>query len=489
MKPLTPVWATIGILWLLALLSGAFYPLGRAEPPSEAEIARAIRNLGHPSFKVREEASELLWKAGRAAEASLEQAVQGSDAEVVRRAQQILERFRWGIYPDTPEEVVRLIHQYRSGDPNLREQAIEGLLRRGSIGYEVLLKIASAERNRAAKEWFWNRVALEIPRALPTTILEGNLALAEQTIELCAQEDNEQAIRNFAAFVLLRGRIDAKIREYEQRLQRQADPHAAIVLTYLYRAVGDLEKALAAAEAAGDESLTEALLHERGDWKRLAERADQRAKELGDIETLGFRAAYHRLAGNDAAFEKALEDIRRFASHAKVEEGDRWFSVEALMVNGQFEEAIALLSKSKNAQRAFQLLVAQSRYREAFELAGRLPPSIPLRVAQAETLYRLGEKDKAIKMFEEVGRELVNVSDNRQAGRYEVLLEAEGRLGLFELRRRHAGLVLRLSERENNLAWLFYCLYPDNGSHAQTWWRFLRGNSPASDPAELLQKL
>lgn len=481
-----------GVLLIGVAVLGLFptsFAAGQAESVSEAEIAGAIRNLGHPSFKVREQASQLLWKAGRAAETALERAAQSSDAEVVRRAQQILDRFRWGIYPDTPEEVVRLVDQYRSGDPNLREQAIEGLLRCGSLGYEVLLKIASAERNRAVREWFWNRVAVEIPRALPATIQQGNLGLAERMIELCAQEDNEQAIRNFAAFVLLRGRIDGKIREYEQRWERQGDRHSATVLTYLYRAAGDLTKALAAAEFVGDEFLIEALLHERGDWKKLAERADDRAKVSGDIETLGFRAAYHRLAGNQAAFEKALDDIRRFASNAGVEDGDRWFSVEALLVNGRFDEAIALLSKSKNALRAFNLLVAQARYREAFELASRLPPSIPLRVAQAETLYRLGEKEKALRLFEETGRELVNVSDNRQAGRYEPLLEAEGKLGLLDLRRRHAALILRLSEREHNLTWLFYCLYPDNGSDAQTWWRFLRGQSPAGDPVDLLGTL
>lgn len=461
----------------------------RAEPPSEADIARAIRDLGDARFAVREQASQTLWQAGRAAETALERALESRDAEVVRRAQQILERFRWGIYPDTPPEIVQLINQYRSGDPALREQAIEGLLRRGSAGHEVLLKIAAAEKDRAVREWFWNRVTVEIPRALPTTILEGNLALAERMIELCAQQDNEQAVRNFAAFCLIQNRLPQKIREYEEQLRRKGDKHTATILLYLHRAAGNLDKALTLAEAAEDEGLVEAMLMERGDWKRLAQQADERAKQLGDIETLGFRAAYHRLAGHEQAFEAALEDIRRFAAQASVEEGDRWFSVEALLVNRRFDEAIALLAKSKTALRAFQLLVAQARYREAFELASRLPSSIPLRTAQAEVLYFLGEKDRALQLFEEAGKELVNVTDNRQATRYEVLLESEGRLGLFDLRRKHAGLILRLSDKEHNLTWLFYCLYPEQGGHAQTWWRFLRAASPNADPADVLMQL
>ncbi|HEY7423835.1 MAG TPA: hypothetical protein VH682_06270, partial [Gemmataceae bacterium] len=43
-------------------------------------------------------------------------ALQSDDAEVVRRARAILDKFRWGIYGDTPAEVVTLIQTYKSID-------------------------------------------------------------------------------------------------------------------------------------------------------------------------------------------------------------------------------------------------------------------------------------------------------------------------------------------------------------------------------------
>jgi len=461
----------------------------RAAPPSEQEIARAVRELGDERYRVREQASEFLWKAGRLAEGPLERAAQSKDAEVVRRAQQILGRFHWGIYPDTPPEIVVLIEQYRSADPRLREQAIEGLLRRGIPGHEALLKIATAERDRAAREWFWNRVSQEIPRILPTTILDGNLALAEQLLELSAQEDNEQAVRNFVACLLLRDRLAPKIQEYRERVERTQDRHAAAILAYCYRAMGDLARARWAAEQAQDEFLLDGILFEQGDWKSLAERAERQAKTASDIESLGFRAAFHRLAGNEAAFQRALEDIRRYAANARMEEGDRWFSVEALLVNGQPDEAIKLLAGGSSVVKAFNLLAAQSRYQEALDLAAKSEASVPLSVARCRVLHLVGEKEKADAELKQVAEGLRTVKDSREAMGYEPLIELAGKLGKRGFQRECAAQILRLPERENHLSWLFHDLYPESGSNAEAWWSFLRSKHPQEQPAQLLERL
>ncbi len=94
------------------------FPVAAAPPdkPSERQVAGWIEELGNEDFGKREKASRQLWLAGEAAEAALENALQGSDPEVVRRARAVLDKFRWGIYGDTPSKVVALIQAYKAVD-------------------------------------------------------------------------------------------------------------------------------------------------------------------------------------------------------------------------------------------------------------------------------------------------------------------------------------------------------------------------------------
>ena len=82
-----------------------------------AEIAKAIRQLGDNDYAVHERASKFLWEAGQAAEPALQKALKSDDEEVAVRARTIMGKFKWGIYPDTPEQIVKLIRDYQFGDP------------------------------------------------------------------------------------------------------------------------------------------------------------------------------------------------------------------------------------------------------------------------------------------------------------------------------------------------------------------------------------
>src|SRR5262245_37768003 len=93
------------------------------EAPTPEAIAQAIRDLGGDRFADREKASRFLWAAGAAAEPALEKAAASPDPEVSRRAKAVLDRFRWGIYPDTPRELVALIDRYRAGTQEAKRDA------------------------------------------------------------------------------------------------------------------------------------------------------------------------------------------------------------------------------------------------------------------------------------------------------------------------------------------------------------------------------
>src|SRR5258705_13971394 len=81
--------------------------------PTKGQIARAIEQLGAPSFETRQAASDLLWKAGNSAAGALREAVKSTDPEVRTRAAALLAKLQLGLRPDTPPEVVALIDQFR----------------------------------------------------------------------------------------------------------------------------------------------------------------------------------------------------------------------------------------------------------------------------------------------------------------------------------------------------------------------------------------
>src|SRR5262249_8751114 len=114
--------AGIAAAVLLAFVIPAWAGKYTAEKMQHASKALSDRN-----FNVREKASRLLWEAGADAEEPLRTALRSGDAETARRAKLLLEKFDWGIFPDTPTEVVELINRYRESDRSVRLQIVPKL--------------------------------------------------------------------------------------------------------------------------------------------------------------------------------------------------------------------------------------------------------------------------------------------------------------------------------------------------------------------------
>src|SRR5262249_39290593 len=151
--------------------------LGQSAPTPE-EIAKAVEQLGDRRFAVREKASAFLAAAGKAAEPALRDALKSRDSEVVRRAQVILDQFRWGLYPDTPKEFVDLIRRYQSADGPAKQRVIRDLLGQGDKGYPFLLKIATAEDDVYVRQFLFETIEAEVSRLIPARLLNGGLDAA-----------------------------------------------------------------------------------------------------------------------------------------------------------------------------------------------------------------------------------------------------------------------------------------------------------------------
>ncbi len=147
------------------------------------QIKKAVKDLGDRSFFVREKASRLLWSAGVDAEGPLQAALKSGDAEAVRRARALLDKFQWGIFPDTPSEVVELIGRYRNGDRNVRMQVVEKLTDQGQPGFAVVKRLADMETDANERQAIYSKLAENAQRAVPPMLMAGKLDVVEDLLE------------------------------------------------------------------------------------------------------------------------------------------------------------------------------------------------------------------------------------------------------------------------------------------------------------------
>lgn len=473
-----------------------------------AQINRAAEQLGDESFAVRQRASELLWRAGDAARPALTQAAGSRDPEVVARARRILRSFRYGIYHDTPAEIVRLVSQFRHGSQTTRLAVLKRLMELEQTS--TLLALLDTEPDLRGREQLVRGLLKNFDQVVGGLFVDRNWTKAEQLLRMGAV--NHEGMRNYAAYLLLRGRFDEKIAELKGQRPQDAEPTAGnshelltprrrLLLVHLLRAKGDLPGALAAAKETGDSALVEHLRCELGRWKPLAESYDRAGREAdgklaGGIVHLGYTAAFHRLAGNSRQLQEAVTAIEELAD---AKPNKIRYCAETLIVNDRFQEAIVLYRRLGGTDE-FEILCRQCRFRDAFEAAAAGDPPgscspwladdtaedkspgrrarFDLGLAVAAVLYRLGEKQRAGKLFDELAQ--AAAGDNSLSMR--PVCRAEYELGLTDQAFRHAAMVMDTEWRLT----LLRAVFPRHEAAAELWWGFLcRRNPQQPRPATL----
>jgi hypothetical protein len=459
--------------------------------PTKEQIAKWVQQLGDNDFAVREEATKHLWQAGEAAEPALQGALSSDDAEVKRRARELLDKFRWGIYPDTPAKVVDLITAYRAADDNSKPRLLSELLKAGAHGSRAVVKIARAEPPALRRQLF-AQIAGELSTAVPAMIAEGNFDRLEALIEVGLAGDVGSGVSNYVAFWALRGKLADRIALHQALAEKGGEgaKQQYLVLAYLQRAKGDRAAARRAAEKAGREDLVEGILYEAGDWKALARLPEEVLGRSNDVEKLGYRAAYARLAGNGKAFETALDGLRKLSGQAPQRPPTRMFGpAKAQFLNDRPADALEVLTKGDNPALLFDVLCARLQFREALELADKAaaaggPQARTMEALKARTLYTLGERDKALALFAGCAGAIKDGADDSW---YEALLEAGLRAGLRDQAFEHAARMLSVSRDQGMPLRLLPKLFPESGESADMLWAVLRQQNPAQQPADTLK--
>lgn len=494
-------WWLVGIVWMASLAVQA--------APTADEIAKAIRQLGDDDFQVREKASKFLWTAGKHAEAALQKAAQSEDVEVARRARALLEKFKYGIYADTPADIVKLIQEYRNGDHGAKEKVLRELLKKGKGMLGTVQKLVATEEDEGVRSHYAEVIARETSNLAALMLGEGNYAAAEELLELTLAGKQGATYRNYAAYQKLRGRLDDKIRHIQS--ERAGDHSAWELLCYMQRAKGDLAQARLAAEKAvllaaarlesekdndaaarltvekqAYEQVLLSVLFELGDWKALIPLLERRG---GKGEHHGALAAFKRLTGNAAGARAELEKA--------VGTDD---AANAFLFNDRAKEGIDLLVKHNRHVRAFELLTLQLKFKQAFALADQVKELSAedlssLELLKAKTQYQLGDVEAARKVFARLAEDANQVRKKYGSiGRALNLLETEYQLGLKDLVFDHCARILASTNMQADEGpalerSLLDQVFPRYGTSAEVWWRFFRGKNAAEDATARMKRI
>lgn len=499
------MFAAAPLLLVASLLSQAEpsqpQPVGRAgqQAPTAKAIAQAVRDLAADDFQVREKATEFLWRAGSAAVPALEKAAAGDDFEVKFRAQGILDKVRYGVTPETPAEVAKLLESFRKGDLSVKHSILLRLKDKGES--KIILQLLRVEKDpnfqRIAGELYRN----ELDRLLPQIIAKQAYDEAEQILVQNALQD--PTMQRLAAFWVIRGKADKQAKVLQENLDKREDPIARRQLVWLLRAQGDISAARAAAEKLADKELAVALAVESRDWQTAA-RLEQ--EMLGPFDAplpeLTRLISWHRLAGNQPQTDAAAAAIRK---RAEENIGAVWISAKALLLNGRAEEGIDVLRKDI-PDVAFRLLAYRSNFDEALKLAGAEPGTVFTRdwynklPSQEKTtinihrftyaadimrqLYWLGRKDDAASL-RKLLLEIADETENRPLNGRVTLAAMELRAGMEEEAFDDAAEALHQPGGKSILAKYF----PKHYGYASLWWDFLRQQNPTQKSQETLASL
>lgn len=487
--------------------------------PTPKQIAQWVEQLSDNDFKVREAASKKLWQAGAAAESALEKALASDDREVARRARELLDKFRWGIYPDTPPDIVALIHAYQSAAGKSRVEVLQKLLDSGEAGLRALRKVSTAEKDVNQRKMLGEVVVNKLPTAFLRAVTEGKYESFERLLEF-GHEGKFIGHNPYSAHWLLRGKLSERIAHFAARLREHPnDEWLAQALAYLHRANGDLFAARKAAEKSGRADLLEGILYELGDWKALAERSDSTATEnlpdKGIYHVAGadnpaakwaYRAAFARLAGKHKQFENAVGELRKFTEVHAERDLLAHVAAKGLLLNDRPRDGLELLRTApESREMLFEILCSRLDFAAAIDLAQNevIPKNgVPsLELAHARLLCLLGEKEGE-RLFD---RYAERIKDRVDPEWVQTLLKEEMRAGLKDRAFAHAAKALGVAPQNQievgkKTGERFYVaesfpqkylgqLFPQQTVTATLWWAVLRREFKDESPAAVLKRL
>ncbi len=417
-----------------------------------------VADLGNPMFATRDRASRELWKLGRLAKPAVEKAVLSEDPEVARRAGDLLEKFNWGIFPDTPPAILEEIKAFRSNQGIRPIQAIAKLMDMKAEGVSTLALMLANEIEPKLRKEIDRQLLQEIRDRVPLLLFDRKDAEAEAVVQLGLTSTNPESWLDFALFYDQLNQLDRAASVIKQLTDRPGQVGAsarsalAIVL-HLRSQSSDAIQLLRKQSGGSTSTLLPSLLEDSGAWNELASEPNP----LQSWPNLGLNLFRYHKANDLKGEQETLTGMRRIAS-----EGTREQSAEAglaMFLNGHPLEGIQLL-RERNAQPRLLADVYAGRlmFNEVLNVMGegRLAKEIDdeddrrsrqyYQMRKGRVLAQMGLKDDAVQLFQR----LMTRAFAEDPYLVRELLRAELRSGYFDLAAEHAGIVIDQLEQRND---------------------------------------
>jgi len=332
-----------------------------AEP--DVQIAEWVRDLGAERHAEREAATQRLWEAGHRAEAALTAAARSPDPEVSARARNVLRKIRSGHVPGMDAATVKLLEAYSAVNHDaVRKEIIVNLVARGGLAAHGAARLLCLRDSRPLARDLLRRQDDVVMALLRQLALSGRVDPLLALLREGVVAGNANYVGLTALAALLGGRLEEEIRYYEKEVP--ASETRSAVLARLYRADGDLDKAIAAAADAGDRFLLKCLLIESRNWARLVHEHEQNEDPESD-EWLAFRAAFAYRAGDADRLEDTLCRMEKDAARTRCA-GRILFN--AYLASYQPNRLVESLSRAGAYLEVGQMLCIQGRYDELLNL-------------------------------------------------------------------------------------------------------------------------
>jgi len=388
----------------------------------QAQVKKWIDELGDADFTTRENAHKNLWKAGSDAEEQLKVALKGDDAEIRKRSLELLEKFKWGIYHDSPIAIIDLIQAYQSGTLQDKEKSIAKLIEMGGLGVKSVIKIINAEEQEEVRNSVLSYASKSVSKVIPYLIEKNEFKFLDQILQMMLENRAEGVFSNYAVYAILSASTDKIINELSKnKPPKISDEINKEILAYLYRSKGEHNDALKFAKESKNPELYTQLALEASKWKVVLD-TDHFPDDLL-LGKLGYKLAMYRLANEKTEFDGAKKTLGEIAEELTgkdkngVEATEQLFQAAKIaLLNYMVPEGIDSLLKNKKRMMVAEIYASRFEFDKIKSLIEEAKnensKDVPaLEIHWAKILYGLGEKEQALKILDQYSSRIADKSE------------------------------------------------------------------------------
>lgn len=443
----------IKILTLLTILFAMFLiPSQVYSEISEAEIKEAVKNLGHNDWDIREEASEVLFKAGKKAIPFLRKAAESKDREVQNRALKILKKYESGVSVNTNKEIKELYDKYFNSVGGKRIEIYKELCSKGISASETIIGIYNQESDLEIKRELDKILLNSLGVILPAFLIKKDYKSAEKILNAAFENIDHTGLRYYAVYNYLKGNLQSEIDKLKIKFQVDKGPNTTLPLIYFYRMQNDLENAIKVAEQAKQDNLLLLLFFESYNYEKILQNKSKvKYMPFMPYDTPSFICNFYKLTGDNENFNRLIENMLNL--HIRWNrENNLWIPGETLLLNDEFDKGIEILEKVNDTYRAFNIKSLRSDFASIENDINKHYDTLDFNLARsiAEFLYLNGQTEKANALYDKWADSSTDVLDD-----FIMLIRSEANCNNKPAIYKHMALYHRRKLENKDLAVLF----------------------------------